>query len=175
MQCGRAARHLGLISAPGRRLRAVTLELVDHRAPAAVKNSWTPFLSSEGYEHPDWWENAGGAVGDPWFVEVSEHGLQVARVQLDERGGAATATSCLRTRSIIPGRDEQTGWSGVTSPATGAVPVALLMQTVYALRGAGRVRGASWGAVTYGSGGAATSIGCVWGEVLPATARFRQA
>ncbi|WP_301121576.1 GNAT family N-acetyltransferase [Mycolicibacterium fortuitum] len=65
----------------------MTLELVDHRAPAAEKRSWTPFPSSEGYERPHWWENAGGAVGDPWFVEVLEGGVQVARVQLDERGG----------------------------------------------------------------------------------------
>jgi hypothetical protein len=65
----------------------VTLELVDHRAAAAVKKSWTPFPSPDGYEHPHWWENAGGAVGDPWFVEVLENGVEVARVQLDERGG----------------------------------------------------------------------------------------
>ena len=65
----------------------MTLELVDHRAPAAVKKSWTPFPSSEGYKHPDWWSDAGGAVGDPWFVAVLEDGVEVARVQLDERGG----------------------------------------------------------------------------------------
>lgn len=65
----------------------MNLELFDHRAPATVKNSWTPFPSSEGYERPHWWESAGGAVGDPWFVEVLEDGVQVARVQLDERGG----------------------------------------------------------------------------------------
>lgn len=65
----------------------MNLELVDHRAPAAVKNSWTPFPSSEGYERPHWWESAGGAIGDPWFVAVLEDGVQVARVQLDERGG----------------------------------------------------------------------------------------
>jgi hypothetical protein len=65
----------------------VTLELVDHRAPAALKKSWTPFPSSEGYEHPDWWSDASGAVGDPWFVAVLEDGVEVARVQLDERGG----------------------------------------------------------------------------------------
>lgn len=65
----------------------MTLELVDHRAPAAVKHTWTPFASAEGYEHPDWWSDAGGAVGDPWFVQVLERGVEVARVQLDERGG----------------------------------------------------------------------------------------
>lgn len=43
-------------------------------------------MSSEGYEHLDWWRDAGGAVGDPWFVEVLEDGVEVARVQLDERG-----------------------------------------------------------------------------------------
>lgn len=52
-----------------------------------MKKSWTPFPSSEDYEHPDWWSDASGAVGDPWFVEIREHGVQVARVQLDERGG----------------------------------------------------------------------------------------
>jgi hypothetical protein len=62
----------------------MTLELVDYRADA---RSWTPFPSSEDYEHPQWWENAGGAIGDPWFVQVLEHGVEVARVQLDERGG----------------------------------------------------------------------------------------
>ncbi len=61
----------------------MTLELVDHRA---IARSWTPFLSSTDYEHPHWWENAGGAIGDPWFVQVLEHGVEVARVQLDERG-----------------------------------------------------------------------------------------
>lgn len=65
----------------------MTLELVDYRAPAVMKKSWTPFQSSEGYEHPDWWSDAGGAVGDPWFVAVLEDGVEVARVQLDERGG----------------------------------------------------------------------------------------
>lgn len=68
----------------------MTLELIDYRAPAAVKKSWTPFPSSEGYEHADWWSDAGGAVGDPWFIEVLEDGVQVARVQLDERGGIGT-------------------------------------------------------------------------------------
>jgi hypothetical protein len=76
-----------VLSDAARRLRAVTLELVDHRAPTAVKNTWTPFQSSEGYEYPEWWANAGGAVGDPWFIEVVEDGVEVARVQLDERGG----------------------------------------------------------------------------------------
>lgn len=63
------------------------LELVDHRADAAVKHSWSPFLSSEDYEHPDWWSSASGAVGDPWFVQVLENGSEVARVQFDDPGG----------------------------------------------------------------------------------------
>ncbi|TQR84295.1 GNAT family N-acetyltransferase [Mycobacterium hodleri] len=63
------------------------LELVDHRADAAVKQSWTPFPSSEDYEHPDWWSSASGAVGDPWFVQVLENGTEVARVQFDDPGG----------------------------------------------------------------------------------------
>lgn len=63
------------------------LEFVDHRADSAVKDSWTPFSSSEDYEHPDWWRDAGGAVGDPWFVQVLDRGAEVARVQFDELGG----------------------------------------------------------------------------------------
>jgi GNAT superfamily N-acetyltransferase len=66
----------------------MTLELVDHRTEATEKRSWTPFRSSWGYEHPLWWSTASGAIGDPWFVQVLEDGVEVARVQLDERGGA---------------------------------------------------------------------------------------
>lgn len=64
----------------------MTLEFVDHRADAALKHSWTPFATSDNYERPHWWRDAGGATGDPWFVEVRENGVEVARVQLDERG-----------------------------------------------------------------------------------------
>jgi hypothetical protein len=65
---------------------ALALKFIDHRGDPAAKHLWTPFASSIGYEHPDWWSNAGGAVGDPWFVEVLEDGVEVARVKLDERG-----------------------------------------------------------------------------------------
>ncbi|WP_235615072.1 GNAT family N-acetyltransferase [Mycobacteroides abscessus] len=69
-----------------------------------MKKSWTPFPSSEGYEHPDWWRDAGGAVGDPWFVEVLEGGVEVARVQLDERGGinpAYTDAPAIDTHDLL--------------------------------------------------------------------------
>lgn len=52
-----------------------------------MKYTWTPFEPSESYEHPEWWANARGAVGDPWFVQALENGVEIARVQLDERGG----------------------------------------------------------------------------------------
>jgi hypothetical protein len=65
---------------------ALALELIDHRGDPAAKHLWTPFASSTGYEHPDWWNSVGGAVGDPWFVEVLEDGVEVARVHLDESG-----------------------------------------------------------------------------------------
>lgn len=83
-----AAVNIALAVPEGdRRLRFMTLELIDHRADAAVKRSWTPFPSSEGYEHPDWWSRASAAAGDPWFIEVRESGVEVARVQLDDPGG----------------------------------------------------------------------------------------
>ncbi|MBF9519555.1 GNAT family N-acetyltransferase [Mycobacteroides chelonae] len=65
----------------------MTLEFVEHRGEAAVKRSWTPFPSSDNYENPHWWSSASGAIGDPWFVQVLEDGVEVARVQFDERGG----------------------------------------------------------------------------------------
>jgi hypothetical protein len=66
----------------------VTLEFVEHRADAAESFWWTPFASSQDYEHPDWWRDGEGTIGDPWFVQVLETGAEVARVQLDDRGGA---------------------------------------------------------------------------------------
>jgi hypothetical protein len=63
------------------------MEFVEVRPSTADSRSWTPFASSEGYEHPDWWKDAGGTTGDPWFVRVLEDGIEVARVQLDDPGG----------------------------------------------------------------------------------------
>lgn len=64
------------------------LEFVDHHGDAAQSLWWTPFTSSEDYEHLDWWRDGGGTIGDPWFVQVLEDGAEVARVQLDDHGGA---------------------------------------------------------------------------------------
>ncbi len=69
----------------------MTLEFLEVRPPAAHSRSWTPFATSEGYEHPHWWNNAGGTTGDPWFVRVLEDGIEVARVQLDDPGGISPA------------------------------------------------------------------------------------
>lgn len=65
----------------------MTLEFLEVRPPTAYSRSWTPFASSEGYEYPDWWKDAGGTTGEPWFVRVLEDGIEVARVKLDDPGG----------------------------------------------------------------------------------------
>lgn len=67
----------------------MSLKLVDLRCDGADKRSWRPLFDwSIGYEHPHWWDNANGTIGDPWFVQVLEDGAEVAQVQLDDRGGA---------------------------------------------------------------------------------------
>ena len=67
----------------------MTLQFIDHYGDPAESRSWTPFPSSEDYDHPDWWRDGGGTIGDPWFVQVlEEDGVEVARVQLDDRGSA---------------------------------------------------------------------------------------
>ena len=66
----------------------MALEFVDHHGEAADRRRWTPFTLSDDYEHPAWWRDGGGTIGDPWFVHVFEDGVEVARVQLDDRGGA---------------------------------------------------------------------------------------
>jgi len=64
----------------------VTLELVDLRPAASADCWWTPpFDSTVIYEHPHWWNQQ---VGDEsWFVQVLEHGTEVARVEFDDPGG----------------------------------------------------------------------------------------
>lgn len=67
----------------------MTLQFIDHFGDPAERRMSTPFPSSEGFAHLDWWRDGGGTIGDPWFVQVlDECGFEVARVQLDDRGSA---------------------------------------------------------------------------------------
>lgn len=62
------------------------LEFVDLRSAASNDRWWTPpFDSSVDYEHPHWWNRPHG--DKPWFVQVLEHGIEVARVKFDDPGG----------------------------------------------------------------------------------------
>lgn len=62
------------------------LELIDHRRVPANDRWWTPpFDWAVVYEHPHWWNRQLG--DDPWFVQVLESGVEVARVELDDPGG----------------------------------------------------------------------------------------
>lgn len=64
----------------------MTLELIDLRPVASDERWWRPPFDSEiAYEHPHWWNRQLG--DDPWFVQVLEHGVEVARVELDDPGG----------------------------------------------------------------------------------------
>lgn len=64
----------------------MTLEFVDLRPAASNDGGWKPpFDFSVGYEHPHWWNRQ--LRDEPWFVQVREHGIEVARVQFADRGG----------------------------------------------------------------------------------------
>lgn len=62
----------------------MSLEFVDIRRGAADKSVWMPFESSDAYENQHWWDSVPYYVEDPWFVQVREGGVEVARVELDE-------------------------------------------------------------------------------------------
>jgi hypothetical protein len=62
----------------------MTLELVNLRGENTDPRLWIPFTSSVGYENPHWWNSADGTIGAPWFIQVLEAGIEVARVQLDD-------------------------------------------------------------------------------------------
>ncbi|MFZ2240674.1 MAG: GNAT family N-acetyltransferase [Gordonia amarae] len=65
------------------------LQLVDHRRGSADKYSWVPqFDWSVPYENDQWWDDVRYYyVSEPWFVQVLEDGVEVARVELDDPGG----------------------------------------------------------------------------------------
>ncbi|CPR69922.1 GNAT family N-acetyltransferase [Mycobacteroides abscessus] len=61
------------------------LRLVDLRRGPADDCWWTPaFDETVTYEHPDWWNPHNFGTEDPWYVQVLEHGVEVARVELKE-------------------------------------------------------------------------------------------
>lgn len=64
----------------------MTLELVDLRPTASDERWWAPpFDASVEYDHAHWWSRQLG--DEPWFVQVLENGVEVARVELDDPGG----------------------------------------------------------------------------------------
>lgn len=72
-----------------RRLRVVILQFIDHRRGSADQYSWVPpFDWSVGYGNDQWWDDVRYYyVSEPWFVQVLEGGVEVARVELDDPGG----------------------------------------------------------------------------------------
>jgi hypothetical protein len=45
-----------------------------------------PFDWSIAYENERWWDEVRYYVDDPWFVQVLEHGVELARIELDDPG-----------------------------------------------------------------------------------------
>jgi hypothetical protein len=63
----------------------VKLDFVDLRRGSADRYSWIPpFDWSVAYQNEQWWDDVRYYVDDPWFVQVLEDGVEVARVELDE-------------------------------------------------------------------------------------------
>jgi hypothetical protein len=66
----------------------LTLDFVDLRRGSANRYSWIPpFDSAVAYENEHWWDSAPYLVEDPWYVQVLEDSVEVARVELDEEVG----------------------------------------------------------------------------------------
>ena len=66
----------------------MTLDFVDLRRGSASRYSWIPpFDSAVAYENEQSWDDAPYLVEDPWYVQVLEAGIEVARVELDEEVG----------------------------------------------------------------------------------------
>lgn len=66
----------------------MALSFVDYRRGSADKYSWLPpFDWAVVYENEQWWDKVRYYIGDPWFVQVLEDGVEVARVELDDDGG----------------------------------------------------------------------------------------
>ena len=64
------------------------LEFIDLRRGSASRYWLPPFESSVDYEQDHWWSGARSYyVGEPWFVQVIEDDVEVARVELDDPGG----------------------------------------------------------------------------------------
>lgn len=65
------------------------LQFVDHRRGSASKYSWVPpFDWSVDFENDQWWDEPRyHSVIEPWFVQVMEDGIEVARVEFDDPGG----------------------------------------------------------------------------------------
>ena len=65
------------------------LDFIDLRRGSADKYSWIPpFDAAVVYENEQWWDEVKYYyVREPWFVQVLEGGMEVARVELDDPGG----------------------------------------------------------------------------------------
>jgi hypothetical protein len=65
----------------------MNVDFVDNHRGSADKYSWMPsFDWSTAYENERWWDEVRYYVDDPWFVQVMEDGVEVARVELDDPG-----------------------------------------------------------------------------------------
>ncbi|TDZ96803.1 GNAT family N-acetyltransferase [Mycobacteroides salmoniphilum] len=65
----------------------VPLQLVDLRPTASDERWWAPlFCLDMEYQHPHWWTQQNYGNETPWYVQVLENGIEVARVELDDPG-----------------------------------------------------------------------------------------
>ncbi|MGW5456245.1 GNAT family N-acetyltransferase [Nocardia sp. NPDC003979] len=67
----------------------MALQFIDLRRGNASKYSWIPpFDRTVVYENEHWWDTASPySEESPWYVQVLEDSVEVARVELDDPGG----------------------------------------------------------------------------------------
>ncbi|AHD23990.1 GNAT family acetyltransferase (plasmid) [Rhodococcus pyridinivorans SB3094] len=66
----------------------MTLELTDLRRGTADRYSWyPPFDRTVAYQNEHWWNSGWVYEDSPWYVQVLEGAVEVARVELDDPGG----------------------------------------------------------------------------------------
>lgn len=111
----------------------MAVDLVDHHRGSADKYSWMPpFDWSMAYKNERWWDEVRCYVDDPWFVQVVENGVEVARVEFDDPGdinpdytGVPTIgperleIQLIEVATAARGREIGTRWCRCSPSATG--------------------------------------------------------
>lgn len=83
----------------------MALEFVDLHRGGASKYSWIPpFDRTVDYENEHWWDRTSPYGDSPWYVQVLEDDVEVARVELDDPGGINPEAAVSARKWCAPSR-----------------------------------------------------------------------